>query len=416
MALVVAGCFPASAGIMPVPSNKKVKITDTNLPIVWITVDGNVNHDQYITAHMKIIDNGAGNLNYADTVAHPGQHVDYEGYIGLRYRGNTSFSLSNKPPFSFRPLDLPLEQGGSWTKAPMLGMPRDNKWVFLAPYSDKSMIRDILAFEISRPWMDFSPRGRFCEMIYNDMYYGVYLLTEAVSKGKYRLNLDDPGVSGDELTGGYLMEVDREYEPHYVSHYHPVRNDGTVLGYYIHCQYKWPDYEDLTSAQRAYIQGQIDKMEDAFAHGFRDQATGKCLYIDEMSFIDYQLAMELGRNVDGYRLSAKFFKRRDSADPGFKMVVWDMNLAYCNADYYEAWRTDKWTYQSNDLLSRSGDTYMVPFWWYKLNNEATYVSHLKARWAQYRRGNLRMDRLMATIDSLVNVLTVGGAELEQKMA
>ena len=193
--------------------------------------------------------------------------------------------------------------------------------------------------------------------------------------------------------------------------------DGSVLGAYnIFCQYKWPDEEDLTAAQKAYIQSQIDKMEYSLAHGFRDASTGECQYIDELSFIDYQLAMEIGHNVDSYRLSAKFFKRRDSVDPRFKMVVWDMNLAYCNADYNEAWRTDTWVYQSNDLMYWAGEYYLIPFWWYKLNNEATYVRHLKERWAQYRRGNLRMDRIMGTIDSLVTVLTVGGSEYRNSRA
>ena len=417
LVLVMAGSFMAPAQPFGVPSNKKVKIDETNLPIVWIEVDGNVNLYERITAHMKIIDNGQGQLNYGDTVAHPGQHIDYEGYIGLRYRGNTSYSLSNKPPFSFRPLDRPLEQGGTWKKVPLLGMPRDSKWALLAPYSDKSMIRDILAFEISRPWMDYTPRARFCEVIYNGMYYGVYLLTEVVSQGKYRLNLDDPGEEGDALTGGYLMEVDRNNEPHYRSRYHPVRNNGSVLGAYsVYCQYKFPDYEDLTATQMAYIQSQIDQMEYSLAHEFRDPATGECTYIDELSFIDFQLAMEIGHNVDAYRLSTKFYKRRDSVDPRFKLASWDMNLAYCNVDYNQGWRTDTWVYQSNDLMIQLGEVYLVPFWWYKLNKDETYVRLLKQRWAQYRRGNLRMDRIMGTIDSLVTVLIVGNAEYRNSRA
>ena len=87
------------------PDNKNVKLTSTNLPIVWIEVNGNViDRDERITARMKIIHNGEGNLNYADTVAHPGQTIDYEGYVALRYRGNSSYSMSDKKPYSFRPL------------------------------------------------------------------------------------------------------------------------------------------------------------------------------------------------------------------------------------------------------------------------------------------------------------------------
>ena len=185
------------------PDNKRVSLTSTNLPIVWIEVDGQyIDRDERITARMKVIHNGDGLLNYADTVIHPGQHIDYEGYIALRYRGNSSFSNSDKKPYSFRPLDKPLEDGGEKQKVKILGMGKDNNWALLAPYADKSMIRDMLAFEISRPWMEYVPQGRYCEMYLDGVYYGVYILTEVVSKGKHRLNLSDPGETDDELTGG----------------------------------------------------------------------------------------------------------------------------------------------------------------------------------------------------------------------
>ena len=395
------------------PDNKNVKLTSTNLPIVWIEVNGNViDRDERITARMKIIHNGEGSLNYADTVAHPGQTIDYEGYVALRYRGNSSYSMSDKKPYSFRPLDKPLEEGGEKKKVNILGMGKDNNWALLAPYADKSMMRDLLAFEVSRPWMEYTPQGRFCELFLDGMYYGVYILSEVVSKGKHRINLSDPGESGDELTGGYIMEVDRyDYDGTYTSRYHPVSNSGVrYSNYYIYFQYESPDYVDMTQDQVSYITGRIDEMENALWNYRPTGATTYREYIDVENFIDYQIAMELGHNVDGYRLSGKFFKRRDSEDPRFKMVVWDNNLSYGNADYYDAWRTDTWMYKNNNILYSAGDSQMIPFWWYKLNTDPEYTAMLKARWAQYRRGNLREDRIMATVDSLANVLTLQGAE------
>ena len=417
IALMLVGSSLVDMEILASPINKKVKITSTNLPIVWINVDGSVTLDERITAHMTIIDNGTGQLNYADTTAHPGQHVDYDGYIALRYRGNSSYTHSMKKPYSFRPLDKPLEQGGTWKKVALMGMPKDNNWALLAPFSDRSMIRDMLAFEISRPWMEYTPQGRYCEVIYNNIYYGVFVLTEVVSKGKNRLNLDDPGEEGDALTGGYIMEVDRDDEPNYVSKYPPMTSTGqTIPVCKIHHQYKSPDYEDLTALQLNYIHKQIDKMETAFITGFRNKTTGECKYIDETNFIDYQLAMEIGHNIDAYRLSGKYFKRRDSEDLHFKMVVWDMNLAYGNSNYHDGWRTDTWMYQINDILPKKVTSDMVPLWWYYLNKDTLYTRHLKERWAQYRQSNLRFDNLMAKIDSLATVVTIGGAEARNTMA
>ena len=401
------------------PDNQNVQLTATNLPIVWISVNGQyIDRDEPITASMKIIHNGDGVLNYADTVANPGQHIDYEGYVALRYRGNSSYSMSDKKPYSFRPLDKPLEEGGEKKKVNILGMGKDNNWALLAPYADKSMMRDLLAFEVSRPWMEYTPQGRYCELFLDGTYYGVFILTEVVSKGKHRLNLPDPGQEGDELTGGYIMEVDRSSgEVTYVSKYHPVSNTGTPYNNrYINFQYKSPDYEDMTTEQVAYIKGCIDQMELSLNSYIPAHEAEYRQYLDETNFIDYQIAMELGHNVDAYRLSGKFFKRRDSEDSRFKMVVWDMNLAYGNADYYQGWRTDNWIYKNNNILYSGGDAQLIPFWWYKLNTNPDYIAGFKARWAQYRRNNLREDRIMATVDSLANVLTSQGAEHRNSQA
>lgn len=188
---------------------------------------------------MKIIDNGEGELNYMDTIAHPDQRADYTGYIDLKYRGNSSFTNSDKKPYAIRALDKPLEDGGKKQKVSMLGMGKDNDWALLAPYADKSMIRDVLAFTLARPFFEYVPTGKYCEMIMDGTYYGVFILSERVRKGKFRLDLPDPGDSDDALTGGYHMEVDRDDEPVYYSKHTPVNSKGTpIYGKKISFQYK----------------------------------------------------------------------------------------------------------------------------------------------------------------------------------
>ena len=415
--MVVASCnrqpnnFP--------PDDTRVELTSTNLPIVWIEVNG-VTIDRYerIPAHMKIIYNGEGKMNYADTVAHPGQSIDYEGPIALRYRGNSSVNASDKKPYSFRTLERPLNKDSKKRKVKILGLGKDNNWALLAPYSDKSMMRDLLAFELARPWMEYVPKGRYCELFLDGTYYGVYILCEVVSKGKHRLNLAKPGKSGDALTGDYLMEVDYDDDVNYVSKFHPVDSSGRpIKDRFIHFQYKSPDLDKMNASQISYITGLIDEMESVMASPqFSDPQTGYRKYIDVTSFIDYQLAMELGHNIDGYRKSGKFFKHRDSGDGRFKMVVWDMNIAYGNCKIRDGWRTDTWIYQSNDLLRAENEDFLVPFWWYRLNNDKAYTDELKARWAEYRNSNLSDDRVMAVIDSLATVLTSCGAEQRNSQA
>ena len=309
-------------------------IDSTNLPIVWIEVGGDsIMRSDVIGGRMKIIHNGRGRLNYGDTIAHPGQRIDYEGYIAIRHRGNTTYTQSPKKPYQFRTLSQPLEMGYDKKKVEILGMGKDNKWALLAPYSDRSMIRDLLAFEVARPWMEYTPQGRLCEVYLDGVYYGVHILCEVVSKGKHRLNLDDPGLEGDALTGGYLLEVGTNEGPIHISKYHPVSADGsyTYTDRFILFQFKSPDYVDMDYTQVSYINGAVDRMEDAFASpNFKDSVEGYRKYIDVQSFMDYQLVNELAHNVDAYRLGAKFYKRRDSIDSRFKMVIWDLNLGFGN--------------------------------------------------------------------------------------
>ena len=395
--LSVAGIAQADTNYPP--DNKNVRLTSTNLPIVWMTVNGaTIDRYERITARMKIIHNGNGQLNYADTIAHPGQKVNYEGYVALRYRGNSTFSSSDKKPYSFRPLDKPLEDGGSKKKVDILGMGKDNNWALLAPYSDKSMMRDILAFEISRPWMEYTPDGRYCELYLDGIYYGVYILTEVVSDGKHRLNLDEPGDSGDDLTGGYLMEVDRNESPVLFSSFHPENNAGQpYLNRNIYDQYGSPDYEDMTEDQLNYIKIALWKMESALAsEDYQNPETGYAKYIDVMSFVDFQLAQELGHNVDAYRLSTKLFKRRDSEDPRFKLALWDMDQAYGGSTKYESWSAESWSYRMNDMAYEANDKYLVPFWWNRLNSDSAYTALVKQRWGQYRRSNVSLDNVLAS--------------------
>ena len=399
------------------PDDKTVVIERTNLPIVWIDVDGKmIDREERISARMKVIHNGKGRFNFADTIAHPGQKIDYEGPIALRYRGNSSFAMSDKKPYSFRTLSQPLEMGYDKKKVSILDMGKDNNWALLAPYSDRSMIRDLLAFELARPWMEYTPQGRLCEVYLDGIYYGVYVLCEVVSSGKSRLNLDDPGEEGDALTGGYIMEVDNDDDINYVSKYHPMDNNGyPYTDSYIRFQYKSPDYEDMTPAQREYITGRIDSMEALFASPNFRKENGYRLLVDVENFIDYQLVQELGHNVDAYRLSTKLYKRRDSIDKRFKLAIWDLNLAFGNCRHNRGYQTNSWVYRMNPYMHKNDD-YLIPFWWFKVAADKAYVDQRNERWAEWRENNVREDRLMATLDSLTNEVTSGGAEARNSQA
>ena len=396
------------------PPVDTISIRQTNLPIVFIntscgdTTTHAIHKDYRIAVRMKIINNGNG-VNYGDTLTHPNQTANYDGWAAIRYRGNTSFNWSAKKPYNFKTMKA-ADPDGEKLKTEILGMPKDHTWVLIG-IGDRSLLRDVLVFQLARPYFDYTPRCRYCELVLDGVYYGIYVLAENIRKGKNRLDLDDPGQSGDELTGGYQLQIDREDEPHFTSQYKAVDSLGRT--YIVHneifLQYKHPDYEEMLPVQTEYIQQRLDQMEDALsAEDFANPGTGYRQYLDPISFIDQQLSQEFSGNVDGYRLSTNIYKHRDSQDARFKTALWDFNLAFGNSNAANATGTDFWRYQ-NSYLTNDNAYNKVPFWWMRLMEDPAYVIQLKERWTQYRRENYSTENIEATIDSITTLLRQNGA-------
>lgn len=404
-------------------ADSMVKIEQTNLPIMFINTDSQmVLKDEYILARMKIISNKNG-INYGDTISHPNQKVDYEGYIAIKWRGNGSFTGSDKKPFAFRTLEsnkLPAD-GGDKKKVKLLGMGKDNKWATIAPLGDRSMMRDVLTYELARPWMDFVPSQRYCEVIFDGYYYGIYILTERVSKGKKRLNLHDPGEDDGDMTGDYLVVLDRGKGTYYTSRYHTtVGIDGeTMPNSLVRYEYESPDEEDFTTlpeGTKDSLNQEIDKMETSFlSNDYTNAEKGYRQYIDPTSFIDYMLAHELSYNVDGYLYSTPMYKysntraKNEGLDHRWKIALWDFDRGWGRDRNYGRTGYNDWQYNFNLNPDVFYGVNLVPFYWYKLLADSTWTNELKERWKSYRESNYSTERIFAKIDSIAKYLQADGA-------
>ncbi len=187
--LLFSACFSQVTGI-----------TSSNLPLVVINTNGKTILDaSKIQATMKIIYNGAGKLN---KTTDPGNI--YNGNIGIEIRGAYSASLPQKP-YGFETRDQ------SWNNlnVSLLGMPEENDWILLANYNDKTFMRNTLAFELFRKMGHYAPRARMVEVIVNNIYQGVYILTEKIKQDKGRVDISKlatKDISGDDVTGGYFFK------------------------------------------------------------------------------------------------------------------------------------------------------------------------------------------------------------------
>ena len=179
---------------------------ESNLPIVVITTENGqaIPDEPKITAHMGIIDNESGNNE------HPGTFNDYDGKIGIELRGASSQGYAKKG----YGLETRLENGEN-NNVSLLGMPVENDWVLHGPYSDKSLIRNILAYHFSREMGQYASRTKLCELFINDTYSGVYVLMEKIKRDTFRLDigkLEPHEVSGRDVTGGYIFKLDKQDE------------------------------------------------------------------------------------------------------------------------------------------------------------------------------------------------------------
>ena len=153
----------------------------TGLPIVYLKTDDAASidsKDDYVRGDTSV----DGGRNFDDFA---------EVSMKIRGRGNSTWYTHPKKPFQMKLDD----------KAEFLGMPNDKKWLFLAEYSDKTMLRNKISFEMGYlSNLDWTPQGRFAEVYINDEYNGTYNITQKVEESDNRVPLGDVG---------YLLELDQ---------------------------------------------------------------------------------------------------------------------------------------------------------------------------------------------------------------
>jgi hypothetical protein len=148
---------------------------------------------------MQLIFRPDGTRNYLTDITND-SYLNYNGRIGIELRGSSS-QLLDKKPYGFSTL---LEDDDSNNNVSLLGMPSENDWVLNSLAYDPSMIRDYLSYTLAASMGNYAPRVKYIEVIVNDDYKGVYILTEKIKRDSDRVNLkkiDDEDTDLPEVTG-----------------------------------------------------------------------------------------------------------------------------------------------------------------------------------------------------------------------
>ena len=253
--------------------------------------------------------------------------IDYKGTKdNIRGRGNSTWTYPKKP------YAIKLD-----SKSEILDMPKHKRWVLLANWMDRTMMRNSVAFKIAElSGMEWTPRGKFVELVLNGVHMGNYYLCEQIKIDENRVNIyemEDTDTEGDAITGGYLMELDV-----YFDEVNKFKSSIRELPYMI----KEPDEDALNDAQFNYIQNYINTLEAALYDDTRFINGEYKDYLDIESFIKWWFVHELAHNGEpGHPKSS--YMHKDKLNKLKSGPVWDFdwgtfrpstNFSIKNAIYY----------------------------------------------------------------------------------
>ena len=329
----------------------------TNLPTVSIhTLNGEIPYDKehQIESQLTVISDDGTYL-----VSEPGT---------TRERGNASRNFPKKPyRIKFEKKQL---MPGAAGKA--------KKWTLINNYGDKTLMRNLVAFEISRRMgMPYTPYGRAVDVLLNGEYKGCYQLCDQVQVNKSRVDIEEmtpEDISGTALTGGYLIEVDA-YAREEKSYFYSEKGNPVTI--------KSPDEDEIQPEQSQYIKNHFNLMEQQWSQ-----------YLDLTTFLRHFLVGELSGNTDTY-WSVYMYKHRDN-DTIYTGPVWDFDLGFDNDNRtYPIRNLKDYIYRTKGSCAGNMKTFV--------DNIVVRSANAKARmlelWDEARQGGLTEENMLDYIDA-----------------
>ncbi len=309
----------------------------------------------------------------------------FSGRAGMRVRGQSS-TMFPKKQYS---LELWDEEDDDLDAA-LMGFAEESDWILHAPYSDKTLMRNVLAYSWFREMGHYAVRTRYVELFYNADgdavthrdYVGVYVFMEKIKRDAARLpiaKLGETMISEPEISGGYIFKKDKG-----------TFEDVHFNTRYGH-QFGFVEPDEPNESQFSYLSGHLDRFERAlYGPAFRHPDSGYASFIDVPSFIDVHIHVEICRNIDGFRLSTYYHKDREG-----KIVmgpVWDYNLSLGNTTMRGGEYPNGWYHHTID---RREYTYFD-----RLFDDPAFELQHWDRYFELRQSVFETGKLMRQIDAI----------------
>lgn len=357
---------PLSEDGIPLENDEEV---DYEYKYVSMAADGSSD----IACQVDVMDNSKQNNHLTDEPT-----MELSGRI--RIRGNTSRLFDKKGYL----LNITKDDGIENRDVPMLGMDDHHEWALHGPFLDKTMIRNYMWYNIAGEIMDYAPNVRFCEVVINGEYQGLYVMTETITNGEdSRLDMSKPENGASAVS--YVVRLDRGSS-------NPIKNIETFSVHTMRNKQMmdivYPGTENLTQDRIDYIRQDFSDFEKIlYSFDYDTEPYAWWNEADMDSFVDYFILNEFTCNYDVGSRSTYVYKDLRGK---FNMCIWDFN-ACCDNFHFS--QTDPQKFQMQYIT-----------WYYMLIKDEHFVNRVIERYNQLRETYLSDEYLLNYIDETIEWL------------
>jgi hypothetical protein len=285
----------------------------------------------------------------------------------MKGRGNYSWSFSKK--------SFSIKLGDSDN---LCDLGKSKKWALVANHYDRSLLRNSVASEVGKVFtnLQWTPQQVPVDLYVNGSYRGAYILIERINFEGGRLDeeelkyADNPAdCAQPNITGSYLMEWDFRKGAEF--------NFGANSHGWIGL--KEPEDEDFCSAMGTYINKNYVDIADRDLYDGSSTSTDWLSRIDLASAVDYYIAMEYLKPVDG-NMWASVYMYKPRGEKIHFGPLWDFDLAMGSANRAGNVVSPKSWYLRNNLGVSAQQTNKT--WFNRLNENPQFREAVRIRWNQ----------------------------------
>ena len=257
---------------------------------------------------------------------------------------------------------------------------KSKKWALLGNYGDKTLIRNLLTFEISRIFNEsFTVECTSVDLMINGQYKGLYHLCDKIEVSEYRVNIKT--ISKSDISGGYLIEADGFA---YLGNLYFNSRKG------IPVTIKYPDVDEISSEHKNYIRDKFNELESEI---YNDNLTN----IDIKSFVNFFLIEELIGNAEAYWSS--FFYKEQNNDKFYIGPIWDSDMTFDNDNRVYPINCKKDFIFNYGLAAGTMDKFIN-----QLIKNDKVINEIKQTWKEITETKLNMNYLVNFIDEKVKLM------------